>query len=67
MLTSPYQGKLDFVGRSGTALDVRYTAHDHGEMPERHTNQVLNHYFYGTETESDVDENGIEYIYVLCQ
>ncbi|KAL5011451.1 hypothetical protein ScPMuIL_010002 [Solemya velum] len=50
-------GKLDFVGRSGTALDVRYTAHDHGEMPERHTNQVLNHYFYGTETESDVDEN----------
>eukprot|EP00105_Crassostrea_gigas_P007572 XP_011421859.1 PREDICTED: uncharacterized protein LOC105324435 isoform X8 [Crassostrea gigas] len=32
---------LSFVGRSGTAMDVRYTAHDFGEMPEEMTKHVV--------------------------
>ncbi|XP_076116989.1 uncharacterized protein LOC143084815 isoform X2 [Mytilus galloprovincialis] len=34
-------GKLNFVGRSGTALDVRYSSHGHGESPENTTPYVL--------------------------
>lgn len=37
-------GKLNFVGRSGTALDVRYSAHDQGDMPENHTKELINLY-----------------------
>ncbi|XP_021364043.1 uncharacterized protein LOC110457203 isoform X3 [Mizuhopecten yessoensis] len=36
--------KLNFVGRSGTAVDVRYAAHDQGEAPEVETQQVLAFY-----------------------
>ncbi|XP_052794192.1 uncharacterized protein LOC128227574 isoform X4 [Mya arenaria] len=36
--------KLKFVGRSGTALDVRYAAHAQAEMPERHTRDVIRLY-----------------------
>lgn len=35
------KGKLNFVGRSGTALDVRYSSHGHGESPENTTPYVL--------------------------
>ncbi|XP_069129454.1 uncharacterized protein [Argopecten irradians] len=38
------QGKLNFVGRSGTAVDVRYAAHDQSEAPETETPQVLAFY-----------------------
>ncbi|XP_060065291.1 uncharacterized protein LOC132545613 [Ylistrum balloti] len=38
------KGKLNFVGRSGTAVDVRYAAHDQGEAPETETPQVLAFY-----------------------
>ncbi|CAC5422787.1 unnamed protein product [Mytilus coruscus] len=34
-------GKLNFVGRSGTALDVRYSSHGQGESPENTTPYVL--------------------------
>ena len=34
-------GNLNFVGRSGTALDVRYTSHGHGETPEDQTPYAL--------------------------
>lgn len=40
-------GKLTFVGRSGTGADVRYTAHQGGEMPELETPQVLAFYATG--------------------
>ncbi|XP_052282684.1 uncharacterized protein LOC127879720 isoform X3 [Dreissena polymorpha] len=36
--------KLKFVGRSGTALDVRYSAHAQAEEPERHTKEVIHLY-----------------------
>ncbi|GFN84971.1 structure-specific endonuclease subunit slx4 [Plakobranchus ocellatus] len=36
-------GNLKFAGRSGTASDVRYTAHNYGESPELHTRTVLKH------------------------
>ncbi|KAL3879989.1 hypothetical protein ACJMK2_032261 [Sinanodonta woodiana] len=36
--------KLNFVGRSGTALDVRYTAHEQGECPEKYTQQIVSLY-----------------------
>ncbi|XP_048236976.1 uncharacterized protein LOC124127673 isoform X1 [Haliotis rufescens] len=39
--TQDVVSKLEFVGRSGTLCDVRYTAHEHGEMPELHTKQCL--------------------------
>ncbi|XP_067661240.1 uncharacterized protein [Haliotis asinina] len=39
--TQDVVSKLEFVGRSGTLCDVRYTAHEHGEMPELHTKQQL--------------------------
>ena len=35
------KGNLNFVGRSGTALDVRYTSHGHGETPEDQTPYAL--------------------------
>lgn len=38
---SNHKGDLSFVGRSGTAMDVRYTAHDFGEMPEETTKHVV--------------------------
>uniref|UniRef100_A0A2C9M2R7 Uncharacterized protein n=1 Tax=Biomphalaria glabrata TaxID=6526 RepID=A0A2C9M2R7_BIOGL len=34
-------GKLNFVGRSGTALDVRYSAHSYGESPEAYTKELM--------------------------
>ncbi|GFS11311.1 structure-specific endonuclease subunit SLX4 [Elysia marginata] len=37
------RGNLKFAGRSGTASDVRYTAHSYGESPELHTGAVLKH------------------------
>ncbi|RUS76824.1 hypothetical protein EGW08_015410, partial [Elysia chlorotica] len=37
------KGNLKFAGRSGTASDVRYTAHSYGESPELHTGAVLKH------------------------
>ncbi|XP_053398553.1 uncharacterized protein LOC123556357 isoform X5 [Mercenaria mercenaria] len=37
-------GKLNFVGRSGTALDVRYSAHAQGDQPEQHTKSVIQLY-----------------------
>ncbi|XP_035828438.1 uncharacterized protein LOC101855375 [Aplysia californica] len=37
-------GKLSFVGRSGTASDVRYAAHNRGEMPEIYTQDVVKHF-----------------------
>ncbi|CAG2257982.1 unnamed protein product [Mytilus edulis] len=38
---SRHTRKLNFVGRSGTALDVRYSSHGHGESPENTTPYVL--------------------------
>lgn len=35
------KGKLNFVGRSGTALDVRYSSHGSGEAPEKDTSGIL--------------------------
>lgn len=37
-------GKLQYVGRSGVPQGVRYTAHEHGLMPEDHTDDVLVNY-----------------------
>ncbi|XP_060596380.1 uncharacterized protein LOC132750419 isoform X2 [Ruditapes philippinarum] len=37
-------GRLNFVGRSGTALDVRYSAHPQGDQPEQHTKSVIQLY-----------------------
>ncbi|XP_046566543.1 uncharacterized protein LOC124275099, partial [Haliotis rubra] len=52
--TQDVVSKLEFVGRSGTLCDVRYTAHEHGEMPELHTKQQLQ----GVQTEvAGRDEN----------
>lgn len=37
-------GKLNFVGRSGTTADIRYIAHNQGEMVEAYTNELVKHY-----------------------
>ncbi|KAK6172529.1 hypothetical protein SNE40_016164 [Patella caerulea] len=34
-------GKMNFVGRSGTGLDIRYNAHESAEMPEQQTKQLI--------------------------
>ena len=46
------------MGRSGTALDVRYCAHDQGDMPENHTKELIN--LYGIiNDDAVINPNGI--------
>lgn len=54
-------GKLKFVGRSGTAFDVRYSAHTQADMPEKHTKDVL-HLYKSTSTDPS-PYSGIERVF----
>ncbi|ESO89514.1 hypothetical protein LOTGIDRAFT_234326 [Lottia gigantea] len=53
-------GKMNFVGRSGTGLDVRYNAHELGEMPERKTKQVLKEAFKEGRKQTEKTKGGKE-------
>ena len=49
------------MGRSGTALDVRYCAHDQGDMPENHTKELIN--LYGIKSdENEFKPHGITFL-----
>lgn len=58
---SNLEGDLSFVGRSGTALDVRYSAHDYGEMPEEMTKHVVA--FFSQNSKSVPIAKGIYIVY----
>ena len=54
-----YTGRLNFVGRSGTALDVRYSAHPQGDQPEQHTKSVIQ--LYGMVNSDEFKPHGTEF------
>ncbi|XP_070198029.1 uncharacterized protein [Littorina saxatilis] len=49
--------RLNFVGRSGTANDVRYFSHDHAEMPEVYTQNIITGYAQVLAEESDATKD----------
>lgn len=61
---SNLKGDLSFVGRSGTAMDVRYTAHDFGEMPEEMTKHVVA--FFSQNSKSVPVAKGIYIVHNSC-
>ncbi|KAH9488790.1 hypothetical protein Btru_058787, partial [Bulinus truncatus] len=60
-------GKLNFVGRSGTAFDVRYAAHSQGETPEAYTKEFLRQHFRELNTFDDVPSSDDEENYFVRQ